>query len=49
MNWMSVWSSFFLAPENAETVLNTEQVSAENIIEVESHNEFDEKNELDFI
>ena len=38
-----------VAPENAGMVLNTEEASAENIIEVESHNESDEKDELDFI
>ena len=39
----------FVAPENAEMLLNTEEASAENIIEVESHNESDEEDELDFI
>ena len=38
-----------VAPENARMVLNTEEASAENIIEVESHNESDEEDELDFI
>ena len=38
-----------VAPENAGMVLNTEEASAENIIEVESHNESDEEDELDFI
>ena len=38
-----------VAPENAGIVLNTEEVSAENIIEVESHNKSDEEDELDFI
>ena len=37
-----------MAPENAGMVLNTEEASAENIIEVESH-ESDEEDELDFI
>ena len=38
-----------MAPENAGMVLNTKEASAENIIEVESHNESDEEDELDFI
>ena len=38
-----------VAPENAGIVLNIKEVSAENIIEVESHNESDEEDELDFI
>ena len=38
-----------VAVENAVMVLNTEEASAENIIEMESHNESDEKDELDFI
>ena len=38
-----------VAPANAGMVLNIEEASAENIIEVESHNESDEKDELDFI
>ena len=38
-----------VAPENAGIVLNIEEASAEYIIEVESHNEFDEEDELDFI
>ena len=38
-----------VAPENAEMVLNTEEAVAENTIEVESHNESDEEDELDFI
>ena len=37
-----------VAPENAEMVLNIE-ASAENIIEVKSHNESDEEDKLDFI
>ena len=36
------------APENAEMVLNI-KASAENIIEVKSHNESDEEDKLDFI
>ena len=38
-----------VAPENARMVLNTKEASAENIIEVEYHNESDEEDELDFI
>ena len=38
-----------MAAENAGMVLNTEEASAENIIEVESYNEFDKEDELDFI
>ena len=38
-----------MAPENKEMMLNIEEASAENIIEVESHNESDEEDELDFI
>ena len=38
-----------MAPKNAGMVLNTEEASAENIIKVESCNEFDEEDELDFI
>ena len=38
-----------MAPENARMVLNTEEPSAENIIEVESYNKSDEEDELDFI
>ena len=38
-----------VAPENAGMALNIEEASAENIIEVESHNESNEENELDFI
>ena len=38
-----------VAPENAGMVLNTEEASPENIIEVESHNESDGEDELDFI
>ena len=38
-----------LAPENAGMVLNHEEASAENIIEVESHNESNEEDKLDFI
>ena len=38
-----------VAPENAEIVLNTEEISAENIIKVESHKESDEEDKLDFI
>ena len=37
-----------VALENAEMVLNTEEAGAENIIEVESHNE-SEEDELGFI
>ena len=38
-----------MAPENKEMMLNIEEASAVNIIEVESHNESDEEDELDFI
>ena len=38
-----------VALENAEMVLNTEEAGAENIIEVESHNESNEEDELGFI
>ena len=38
-----------VAPKNAGMVLNTEEASAENIIEVESHNESNEEDELDYI
>ena len=38
-----------VAPENTGMVLYTEEASAENTIEVKSHNESDEEDELDFI
>ena len=38
-----------VVPENAGMVLSTEEASAEKIIEVESHNESNEEDELDFI
>ena len=38
-----------VAPENAGMVLNIEEASRENIIEVESHNKSNEEDELDFI
>ena len=38
-----------VAPENAGMVLNIEEASAENIIGVKSHNEFDEEDKLDFV
>ena len=38
-----------VAPENAGMVLNIEEARAENIMEVESHYESDEKDEPDFI
>ena len=38
-----------VAPENAEMVLNIEEARAENIIEVESHNDSDVEDELDYI
>ena len=40
---------FLVAPKNAGMVLNIKEASAENIMEVESHNESDEEDELDYI